>query len=49
VHAQALIFEPVDGLLALVMFSAALEYDDHNNFLLIDREKSPQRNNAAQV
>ena len=45
----ALIFEPVDKLLALVLFCATLEYDDHNNFLLIDREISPQRKNAAQV
>lgn len=49
VHAKALIFEPVDKLLALVLFCATLEYDDHNNFLLIDREISPQRKNAAQV
>ncbi len=32
VDAQALIFEPVDELLALVLFDAMLEYDDHNDY-----------------
>ena len=38
VNAQSLIFEPADELLALVRFCPMLEYDDHDNILLINCE-----------
>ena len=49
VHAEALILEPADELLALVCFRTMFEYDDHNSILLIDRKRSATIKNAAQV